>query len=113
MKQFKLVSLSDRIDQIKIKYRNHKSPTDFMWNSCKKLELIYMYNDFLNQWQEPWMFVPMDDKGNVLEEPKSSLNQISKFQRPNKPYESFVLEFERAKERVLFEGFSVVTKSGF
>lgn len=45
-----------------------------------------------------WMFVPCDGEGNVLEEPTDQYNTPQY-------YEAQMFQFEKAKKRVIFEGF--------
>lgn len=67
---------------------------------------IFNYANFLKQPLEIWMFVPCDEEGNVLEEPKGWLNEecvindcctICKCE-----------QYQQAKERVLFDGFKMI-----
>jgi len=66
---------------------------------------ILNYANFLKQPLELWMFVPCDEDGNVLEEPKLH------FPTGNNQLESIIFkqnkEYQQAKERCLFEGFEV------
>lgn len=59
------------------------------------------YDVFLNQPLKLEMFVPCDHEGNVLKEPefKDTLNSNSHFLATEK--------YQKAKEKVLFEGFSL------
>jgi len=56
------------------------------------------YTNFLKQTRELWMFVPCDEDGNVLEEPKHN-GTLGLWARQK--------EYQQAKERCLFEGFEV------
>lgn len=115
MKQFKLVSLSDRIDQINtLKFKEGTYNEGGI-----KFSLVTNYNDFLNQKREPWMFVPMDDEGNVLEEPikpdvrclrgngtcQCGEEDVLDCKEYKADYKKQLEAFQKAKERVLFKGF--------
>jgi len=62
---------------------------------------IEKYANFLKQPLELWMFVPCDEDGNVLEEDlfknNPKLSTLKSYKR---------IEYQQAKERCLFEGFS-------
>jgi hypothetical protein len=72
----------------------------------------YDYANFLKQTLELWMFIPCDEEGNVLEEPKfhyteQALRQLRGYDLEialtvNKK----VSEYQQAKERCLFDGFT-------
>jgi len=64
------------------------------------LELINNYANFLNQPLELGMFIPCDEEGNVLTEP--DLRGL-KDEHRKELYE----QYQQAKERVLFEGFTI------
>lgn len=61
----------------------------------------YNYAQFLSQKPQKWMFVPCDDEGNVLEEPK--------WHNEESDYEIQILtqQYQQALERVIFEGFEI------
>ena len=59
------------------------------------------YSKFLKQPLELWMFVPCDEKNDPIYE-----RHYSYFDNENE-YENYLKEFEKAKERCLFEGFEV------
>ena len=81
------------------------SMTDFIIDSHEKCisnsSKSYDYALFLKQFLEIWMFVPCDDDGNVLEEP----NPFYDFDTQD--YYYLCQEYQKAKEKVLFEGFEV------
>ena len=73
--------------------------------SINLIERIENYAMFLKQPLKLEMFVPIDQKGNVLEEPI--------FHEPNNEneignYQILIDEYDEAKEKVLFEGFELV-----
>lgn len=87
------------------------SCTDFVLQEEKKgmqntdrplrFERILKYAKFLKQPLTLSMFVPTDDDGNVLSNPKDSTLQ----------YQKRIDKYQQAKERVVFEGFEVINKS--
>lgn len=106
MEIFKLISMVDFV----LEQRKDPNCGDFT-DLC---DLYCRYAKFLKQPLEPWMFVPCDVEGNVLEEPINNPNQIEP--QPmlgQKEYDQIVLEWEtyqQAKERCLFEGFELIHK---
>lgn len=75
------------------------SMTDFVLT--KDSTYIFKYANFLKQPLELWMFIPCNDNGVVLEEPKTDF----KYLKGSVGYDE-VKEYNQAKERVLFEGFT-------
>ena len=76
----------------------------------QKLECIIKYANFLKQPLELWMFVPVDENGNVLECPHN-YGLLNLYPTGDKLMDlSFKdsLEFQQAKERCLFEGFDLL-----
>ena len=69
-------------------------------DQIRLLDEISNYAQFLSQKPEKWMFVPCDDEGNVLEEPKHE-----PFQDGQK-YDDLLAEYQQALDRVIFEGFA-------
>jgi len=63
----------------------------------QRLNQIYQYSLFLKQKLEPWMFVPCDNDGNILNYQDIKQSVID-------GTENWSL-WENAKERVLFDGF--------
>lgn len=62
---------------------------------------IILYTNFLIQKLELWMFVPCDLYGNVLEKPTIQFSYV-----PDPKQDKKFIEYQEAKKRVLFEGFS-------
>lgn len=59
--------------------------------------IVSNYAKFLKQPLELWMFVPCDENGNVLEKPNAGMFG----------YDHVYSNYDKAKERVLFEGFEM------
>lgn len=84
------------------------SMTEFVLQQNKNLKLaeeiipqyksIVKYAEFLKQPLTLGMFVPVDEEGNVLEEPK-------KFEGKFGDYQKILKKYVDAEEKVLFEGF--------
>lgn len=68
-----------------------------------KLKQIVNYANFLKQPLKLEMFVPCDDEGNILEEPKQTSLTCSFFEQQQ--FFNKQKKYENAKEKVLFKGF--------
>jgi hypothetical protein len=70
--------------------------------SIKILKEIFEYAKFLKQPLKLEMFVPCDEDGNILEEPDCNLDiRVSEMK-----------EYQKAKEKVIFEGFELCPNNG-
>lgn len=72
----------------------------------QRLDKIYHYSLFLKQPLELWMFVPVGENGNILEEPKRRRDYLEfpeSFDGNQEWYELYA--YEQAKERCLFDGY--------
>ena len=87
----KLISMTSFIEHIGNRYEHESYNQD--------LGLIYNYCNFLKQPLKLEMFVPCDDEGNVLED-------IIGHGLTN-GYKDKVIQYQQAKEKVLFEGCSI------
>lgn len=83
------------------------------------LNRLENYANFLKQPLKLGMFVPTDEAGNVLEEPEKLKERLKIF-HPNHsvPYNGinttlgyYITKYKQAKERVLFEGFELVSEN--
>lgn len=63
------------------------------------IESMFNYANFLKQPLELWMFVPCDEKGNVLNRPNGGMREQDDRIHNN---------YHQAKERCLFEGFEFI-----
>jgi len=90
----KLISCTDFVlkqkDELKLRANLHYyvEAFDLAWKMIN-------YANFLKQTLTLSMFVPTDDEGYVLSNPKDSTLQ----------YQKIIDEYQQAKERVIFEGF--------
>jgi len=71
---------------------------------------IEKYANFLKQLLKLWMFVPCDEEGNVLKEPNyySCFLDNSYLTRPQLINYENCVRYQKAKDRVLFEGWSLL-----
>ena len=89
----KLISCTDKvIELVKEDFNNGEYPK---FNFRDK---VNNYANFLKQPLTLSMFVPCDDDGNVLSNPKDSTLQ----------YQKRIDKYQQAKERVIFEGYKVI-----
>lgn len=65
----------------------------------EEIDKVWEYAKFINQPLELGMFVPCDEDGNILKEPKLRFELMSYVETYD------YKEYKKAKERVLFEGF--------
>ena len=87
----KLISMTDFVlEQNKLPFYYY----DALWTK------VINYANFLKQPLELCMFVPCDEDGNVLEEPRPQEGDNG-----NWNYQARFNQYQQAKERVLFEGF--------
>jgi hypothetical protein len=70
--------------------------------TIKIVKEIFEYAKFLKQPLKLEMFVPCDEDGNILEEPDCNLDiRVSEMK-----------EYQKAKEKVIFEGFELCPNNG-
>lgn len=69
------------------------------------LSWIYNYATFLKKPLKLEMFVPCDDEGNILEEPKIEEEDID--EHTTQIFAQYQYDFDKSKENVLFEGFKI------
>ena len=70
----------------------------------KALCWIYNYAKFLKQPLKLEMFVPCDDEGNILEEPKIEEDVD---EHTTQIFAQYQYDLDKSKEKVLFEGFKI------
>lgn len=93
----KLISMTDFILEQQIYY--NETALQAEWGDNSRIgftDKIIRYAKFLKQPLELWMFAPCDENNNIVEYPLICDNQSIK-----------MLKYIDAKERVLFEGFTV------
>lgn len=91
METFRLISMTDFV--LEQREKRHKDNIRSFW-ICEK------YANFLKQPLKLEMFVPCDEDGNVLGEPYNDGNGDNYFG-------VLLDEYQKAKEKVLFEGFEL------
>lgn len=89
----KLISMTDFV----IETLEKEVTVDY--GASEKIMEVFRYANFLKQPLKLEMFIPCDDDGNVLEEP-DSIGVGNDFY-----YERAFDQYQKAKEKVLFEGF--------
>lgn len=116
----KLISMTDFVLNEQKETSIKEMDLSFSDRSLKKLSRIYRYANFLKQPLKLEMFVPCDEEGNVLEEPTEDIkNEFGSGYASNQEkqlLDDLIEEWEQAKEKVLFEGFTIddfeIDKSG-
>lgn len=95
--------MTELISMVKFVLEQSKCNNDYQFS--KK---VCRYALFLNQLIELWMFVPCDEEGNVLTEPR----RASFLDSPSVivDLDEQLKKYNKAKERVLFENFELVEK---
>ena len=96
----KLISMTEFVLSKERAPGYYENQIDFYDGECKDKADIIAYARFLKQPLALWMFVPCDEDGNLLEKPKE--DDYSFYTHKNMSVQE---EYERAKSRVLFEGF--------
>lgn len=114
MKEMKLISMVDFVLGQERELQSINSPTQRVRSYGRYLDLFVKYANFLKRPLEIWMFVPCDEDGNVLEEPRDwfNWNDLMNPHTQDKESISDCKQYEKAKERVLFEGFTEVSFFG-
>ena len=101
----KLISMTDFV------LEQNKFRETFRYKSKQFQTSIINYANFLKQPLELWMFVPCDENGNVLEEPnpdKFTMDNVQSFDI----FREQLSYYNKAKERILFEGFDIDASNG-
>ena len=100
-----LVPMTDFVLEQLNEQNSRTKPMREVFNSLEK------YATFLRQPLKLEMFVPCDEKGNVLEEPQMRPVRNS-FDEEDMDYDAQELyDYIKAKEKVLFEGFEFVSRT--
>ena len=94
METFRLKSMTDFVNNVgnMENYPSHE----------KALAWIYNYSTFLKLPLKLEMFVPCDEDGNVLEEPKIEEEYVD--EHTTQIFAQYQYDLDKAKEKVLFEG---------
>ncbi|MFT4061094.1 MAG: hypothetical protein QM642_01915 [Edaphocola sp.] len=90
---------------------------DFKKETLKTLRRIEYYAKFLSQPLQLGMFVPCDEDGNVLENPKIKYGELHAnhqiyFNGKHTTYARYLTIYKQAKEKVLFKGFDIHKEYG-
>ena len=101
----KLISHSDFTEEIE----NYVRESHNYERGC---ELIFKHREFIKQPLELWMFIPCDEKGNVLEEPESLKGFYETHSEGMIQESKLRKQYYEAKDRVLFDcGVKIDTSS--
>lgn len=99
-----LISMTEYVLQMSKPYDKETAESE----TClaeKFYDRVPLYANFLKRKLELWMFIPCDENGEPLKEPISIYYNpefgCQKF--PQECYESDLQQYQKAKERVLFE----------
>lgn len=99
-----LISMTDFVlEQDKAPFFHY----DSLW------EKIINYANFLKQSLKLEMFVPCDEDGNVMQESEYTVENYGHSDIGIKFFEKEKLEYNKAKEKCLFEGFELILQNEF
>ena len=104
METFRLKSMTDFVLE-QIKNFNAVVYDDLETASINLIERIENYANFQKQPLKLEMFVPCDEDGNVLEEPKIEEEYVD--EHTTQIFAQYQYDLDKAKEKVLFEGFKI------
>ena len=91
------------IDENKPKFKNFSSFSEINQYEINGYNKISNYATFLKQPLKLEMFVPCDDEGIVLEEPKIEEEYVD--EHTTQIFAQYQYDLDKAKEKILFEGF--------
>ena len=94
-----LVPMTDFVLEQLNEQNSRTKPMREVFNSLEK------YATFLRQPLKLEMFVPCDEEGNVLEEPKIEEEYVD--EHTTQIFAQYQYDLDKAKEKVLFEGFKI------
>ena len=97
----KLISMTDFVLEQSEKIKKEKYGIESYYNT---MQVSINYANFLKQPLNLGMFVPCDEDGNVLEKPSAESYIILETCEYSKEW----IDYKKAKEKVLFEGFELV-----
>ena len=94
-----LIPMTDFVLEQLNEQNSRTKPMREVFNSLEK------YAKFLKQPLKLEMFVPCDEEGNVLEEPKIEEEYVD--EHTTQIFAQYQYDLDKAKEKVLFEGFKI------
>ncbi|QIY92219.1 hypothetical protein [Chryseobacterium gallinarum] len=110
----KLISMTEFILQQNEIRKQYEYPFEVNDKTIEFAKVVLKYAKFLRQPLSLGMFVPVDEDGNVLEEPKrwqDYLEAPESFDGNSEWHEFY--KYEIAQEKVLFEGVKTIIKENF
>ena len=102
-----LIPMTDfviEIDENKPKFKNFSSFSEINQYEINGYDKIRNYATFLKKPLKLEMFVPCDDEGNILEEPKIEEDVD---EHTTQIFAQYQYDLDKSKEKVLFEGFKI------
>lgn len=117
MKERQLIGMVQYVEWIKFQppskdyiLKDYQTPVH------EKYGMLCQYANFLSQPLELSMFVPCDEDGNPLEEPTTEImNEFDGGFSTNEEQnqlDDLIQEYQAAKERVIFEGTTIIHRKG-
>ena len=100
-----LIPMTDFVLEQLNEQNSRTKPMREVFNSLEK------YAKFLKQPLKLEMFVPCDEDGNVLEEPKIEEEYVD--EHTTQIFAQYQYDLDKAKEKVLFEGFEITDETEF
>ena len=98
-----LVPMTDFVLEQLNEQNSRTKPMREVFNSLEK------YATFLRQPLKLEMFVPCDEEGNVLEEPKIEEEYVD--EHTTQIFAQYQYDLDKAKEKVLFEDFELISET--
>ncbi len=99
MEAFRLKSMTDFVLEQNEKIKKYKYGIESYYST---MQVSINYANFLKQTLKLEMFVPCDEDGNVLEEPKIEEEYVD--EHTTQIFAQYQYDLDKAKEKVLFEG---------
>jgi len=93
----RLISMTEKVLELEKEFNNG------IYTFAEFTNIVCNYANFLNKPLKLEYFVPCDDEGNILEEPKFIPEEVE--------FEKLLEQYENAREKVLFDGFGVCDRN--
>ncbi|WP_394749551.1 hypothetical protein [Spongiimicrobium salis] len=103
----KLIPLSQYINNLLISDVSLLSESSLIIHERKILRSIVRYNDFLQQELTLGMFIPCDEEGKPMEEPREDNFNTGDLETDYNSYANYFNEYQEAKSKVLFKGVEI------
>ena len=106
METFRLISMTDFVLEQNEKIKKEKYDIESYYNT---MQVSINYANFLKQPLNLGMFVPCDEDGEILDEPRDYEQRLPNMMTE---YNDEIYRYKQAKEKVLFEGFEFRRNGG-